>query len=88
MNKNKKLVKVYMVGTSKDVFGSEIIKDVVISFTGPSRLDKESYLIFKGRSFFNTKKEAMEFIKQKIFHEHEAYVIHEIYLWRKLNEIN
>ena len=59
--KKFRLKSMFMVGNTDDVFGETVVKDV--SLFGELKVEQDQILAFNGVKCFDTKLEAMEFIR-------------------------
>ena len=83
-----KLVTKYMVASSHDIFGEDVVTDS--SFYGSLDVDKSQLLVFVGQKHFDTEIEAVEFLNTtsdiNIGHNEEghcAWIIQKIFVWEQ-----
>ena len=85
-----KLVTKWMVASSHDIFGEDIIIESSFLNTGIEK--KEQFLVFKGEKHFNTELEAMEFLNKTSDLKNNpdgdpAWIIQKIFVWEKVEEV-
>ena len=85
-----KLVTKYMVASSHDIFGEDVVTDS--SFFGSLDVDKSQLLVFQGQKHFDTEIEAVEFLNtttdlKNNEEGHCAWIIQKIFVWKTVEGV-
>ena len=88
MKLNLKLVTKYMVASSHDIYGEDVVTDS--SFHSSLDVDKNQLLVFEGQKYFDTEPQAMEFLSKTDDLNNNpngdpAWIIQKIFVWEKTN---